>query len=64
MLNLEKMLKENGELMIKMSDGETFELHLHNTSFGEGVIVIDAGGEKYWLKTEEIVYAWIHREAK
>jgi len=26
-------LKRSGEVMIKMSDGAVFELHLHNTTF-------------------------------
>lgn len=57
-------LKEAGELMVKVSDGQTFELHLHNTKFNdEGrIIEIDAASETYWINGDEIVYSWIHRE--
>ena len=56
-------LKETGELMIKVSDGQTFELHLHNVKFHdrERLIELDAGAETYWINGDDIVYMWIHR---
>ncbi len=59
-------LQKTGELMIKMSDGETFELHLHNIKFHDDkeLIEIDGGDETYWLNGNEVIYMWIHRHAK
>lgn len=61
--NVKETLKKVGELMIKVSDGQTFELHLHNTKFDdEGEIVeIDAGAETYWINGNEVIYMWVHR---
>ena len=61
-----KLLKDSGELMVKISDGQTFELHLHNTTFQDNTstIIVETGGETYWINGEEIIYAWIHRAAK
>ena len=52
-----------GELMIKTADGQTFELHLHNTKFDDAsqVITLDAGNETYWINGDQVVYMWIHR---
>ncbi len=64
MYNLVKdKLHTCGELMIKVSDGQTFELHLHNVKFHDEVEVIelDAGTETYWIDGNEVVYCWIHR---
>ncbi|MCS7093145.1 MAG: hypothetical protein NZL96_01795 [Patescibacteria group bacterium] len=56
-------LLKNGELMIRVSEGTKFELHLHNVKFHdeEELIEIDAGHETYWISGREIVYFWIHR---
>ena len=60
---LKKMVAEVGELMIKTADGQTFELHKHNTKFDEEtkMIILDAGAETYWINPEQVVYSWIHR---
>ncbi len=62
-----KLVKENlqksGEVMIKTSDGDKFELHLHNTRFDDEneVVIIDAATQTYWISGKEIVYMWIHK---
>lgn len=63
--HVKKSLNKNGELMIKMSEGQTFELHLHNCSFDDEnrLIEIDAGDETYWLNGDDVSYMWIHRSA-
>ncbi len=50
--------------MVKTSDGQEFELHLHNTTFDDRneVIQIETGQETYWLAGSQIVYCWIHRK--
>ncbi|GIW63334.1 MAG: hypothetical protein KatS3mg091_136 [Patescibacteria group bacterium] len=60
---IKSALEKAGELMIKVSDGQTFELHLHNTKFHNDsrLIELDAGSETYWINAEEVVYMWIHR---
>ncbi len=60
---VKEQLKKTGEIMVKVSDGQKFELHLHNVKFHdqEEIIEIDAGHETYWISGKEIVYAWIHR---
>ena len=61
--SVKQTLKEAGELMVKVSDGQTFELHLHNTEFDDRkeLIKLDAGTETYWINGNEIVYMWVHR---
>lgn len=61
--NVKKKLKETGELMIKTSNGDKFELHLHNVKFDDQkkIITIDAGTETYWINGNEVSYMWIHR---
>ncbi|GIW62692.1 MAG: hypothetical protein KatS3mg090_0518 [Patescibacteria group bacterium] len=61
--NIKQTLQKTGELMVKVSDGQTFELHLHNTKFHDetNLIELDAGAETYWINAEEVVYMWIHR---
>lgn len=61
---VKKTLKEAGELMVKMSDGQTFELHLHNTDFDDKgeLIILDTGTEKYWISSQEIAYLWTHKK--
>ena len=60
---IKKILEKSGELMIKVSDGQTFELHLHNTTFeDDNIIVVDTGTEKYWIVADEVVYFWIHKK--
>ncbi len=56
-------LKKCGELMIKTSDGQKFELHLHNAKFHDRdkLIELDAGQESYWIDGQQVVYMWIHR---
>ncbi len=56
-------LQKVGELMIKVSDGQKFELHLHNTTFHDnsGLIELNAGAETYWIAGDQVVYMWIHR---
>ena len=56
-------LTQAGELMIKVSDGQTFELHLHNTKFDDAnkMIELDAGTETYWINADQVVYMWVHR---
>lgn len=59
-------LNQCGEVMIKSTEGQTFELHLHNTAFDDEahLIRIDGGTEVYWINGDEIAYAWIHKEVK
>ncbi|MEX1112626.1 MAG: hypothetical protein WEC84_04130 [Candidatus Andersenbacteria bacterium] len=63
---IKSKLQQAGEVMIKSTEGQMFELHLHNTSFDDArrMIEIDAGTEVYWINGEEIAYAWIHKEVK
>lgn len=61
--NVKDLLKKSGEVMVKVSDGQKFELHLHNTTFDDttSMITLDAGSETYWINGNEIIYAWVHR---
>ncbi len=61
---VKKALQDNGELMIMVSDGKKFELHLHNVKFDDAnqLIFIDGGKEHYWINGEQVVYYWIHKE--
>ena len=60
---IKKHVAGSGELMVKVADGQKFELHIHNTKFDEKekMIVLDAGAETYWINPDQIVYMWIHR---
>ena len=60
---VKETLQSVGELMVKVSDGAKFELHLHNAKFHDKteMIELDAGNETYWINGNEIVYMWIHR---
>jgi len=60
---IKQTLSRVGELMIKVSDGQTFELHLHNVEFDDQsqMITLDAGTETYWINADQVVYMWIHR---
>ncbi len=57
-------LNEAGEIMVMLSNGTKFELHLHNTRFDDKahLIEINTGVELYWINGDEIIYSWIHRE--
>lgn len=61
---VQNKLKEAGELMIQMSDGKEFELHLHNVNFddNDNTITIEAADKTFWLDGNEIIYCWIHRD--
>ncbi len=61
--NVKEALLKVGELMIKVSDGQKFELHIHNVKFHDDkeLIELDAGHETYWINGNEVVYMWIHR---
>jgi hypothetical protein len=61
---VKKALKNYGELMVMVSDGRKFELHLHNVKFEDSskLIYIDGGKEQYWVDGQEILYYWIHKE--
>lgn len=61
--HVKNALNKSGELMIKTSDGEVFELHLHNVKFldASNLIELDAGHETYWIDGDQVVYFWIHR---
>lgn len=59
-----ELLKENGELMIRI-DGTVLEIHLHNTKYEEpDVLIVEGGNEKYWIFGDSIQYVWLHRKLK
>ena len=61
---LKACVEKNGEVMIRTDTGEKIELHKHNAKFDDSTkeIVVDAGGETYWIDSEKVSYYWIHRE--
>ncbi len=61
---LKESLDKNGEVMIRLDNGEKIELHKHNVTFNDGAqeIMVDASSETYWIDTNKISYYWIHRE--
>lgn len=60
---LEDGLKEKGEIMVKLGDGEELELHTHNVeSEEEPFIRVDADDQVYWVDTSQISHYWIHEE--
>lgn len=61
---LKESLDKNGEVMIRLDNGEKIELHKHNVTFNDSTqeIVIDAASETYWIDANKVSYYWIHRE--
>lgn len=61
---LKESLDKNGEVMIRLDNGEKIELHKHNVSFNDSTqeILVDAAKETYWIDANKIAYYWIHRE--
>lgn len=62
---IQTLLDEKGELMVKSDTGEKFELHKHNVKFNDNsdTIEIDAGTKKFWLIPSKIAYYWTHDKA-
>ena len=63
---VKSLLQKAGELMIRVADGETFELHLHNTKFDDQkkAIILETGVETYWINADQVVFVWLHRKKK
>ena len=61
---LKESLEKNGEVMIKLDNGEKIELHKHNVTFNDSTqeVIVDAAKETYWIDVNKITYHWIHRE--
>jgi hypothetical protein len=62
--NIKNCLDQNGEVMIRLDNNESIELHKHNVRFEDNSkeIVIDAGTETFWIGAEKVSYYWIHKE--
>ena len=62
--NIKKRLEESGEVMIRLDNNESIELHKHNVKFDDSSqeIMIDAGTETYWIGADKVSYYWIHKE--
>ncbi|HEY8109486.1 MAG TPA: hypothetical protein VIG05_01280 [Candidatus Nitrosotenuis sp.] len=61
---LKESLEKNGEVMVKLDNGEKIELHKHNVTFNDSTqeVIVDAAKETYWIDVNKITYHWIHRE--
>lgn len=61
---LKESLDKNGEVMIRLDNGEKIELHKHNVTFNDSTqeIVVDAASQTYWIDANKVSYYWIHRE--
>ena len=53
---LKESLDKNGEVMIRLENGEKIELHRHNVTFNDSTqeIVVDAASETYWIDANKI----------
>ncbi|MGD9534552.1 MAG: hypothetical protein AB7V56_12385 [Candidatus Nitrosocosmicus sp.] len=62
--NIKKCLDESGEVMIRLDNNESIELHKHNVKFDDASqeIIIDAATETYWIGADKVSYYWIHKE--
>ncbi|VFJ12379.1 hypothetical protein [Candidatus Nitrosocosmicus franklandus] len=62
--NIKKCLEESGEVMIRLDNNESIELHKHNVRFEDSSqeIVVDTGTETYWISADKVSYYWIHKE--
>ncbi len=61
---LKASVEKNGEVMVRLDNGEKIELHRHNVQFDDSTkeIIVDAGTETYWIGPDKISYYWIHKE--
>ena len=62
--NIKNCLDQNGEVMIRLDNNESIELHKHNVRFDDNSkeIFIDAGTENFWIAADKVSYYWIHKE--
>lgn len=61
---LRDSLEKNGEVMLRLDNGEKIELHKHNVTFNDSTqeVIVDAAKETFWIDANKIAYYWIHRD--
>lgn len=61
---LRDSLEKNGEVMLRLDNGEKIELHKHNATFNDSTqeVIVDAAKETFWIDANKIAYYWIHRD--
>ncbi len=62
--SIKSSVEKNGELMIRLDNGDKIELHKHNVTFDDSTkeIIVDAGTEKIWIPADKVAYYWLHKE--
>ncbi|WP_225336209.1 hypothetical protein [Halomicrobium urmianum] len=59
--DLQSMLKENGELMVKVAEfDETIELHLHDTEIGDETVHLELTDGTLEFDIDAVSGAWQH----
>ena len=61
---IENYFDECGEIMVYTCDGESFELHQHDTDFEDCHIVIDKDEEKHLIGYDHIVSVDVHESGR
>lgn len=62
--DLQAMLDENGELMVKVAEfDEPLELHLHDTQIGDETIRLQLTDGVLSFNVEDVTGAWQHTHA-
>lgn len=61
---IEKYLGDCGEVLIYTCDGETFELHQHDTELENTHILIDKDEEKHVIDYEHVVSLDVHESGR
>ena len=54
--NIKNFLDQNGEVMIRLDNNQSIELHKHNVKFDDSSkeIIIDAGTETFWIGADKV----------
>lgn len=59
--NLQSLLEENGELMVKVAEfDETVELHLHDTEIGDETVTLELTDGTLEFDVDAVSGAWQH----
>lgn len=61
---IESYLDDCGEVMVYTCDGESFELHQHDTSLSKTNITIDKGEELHIIDYAHIVSLDVHESGR
>lgn len=57
---LKQLLSDNGEVIVSLRSGRSFELHLHDTEFEDGNVVIDHDEEYYEFDPYDVTDVEVH----